>query len=45
MNFFCTEKHLELWLVKSGIDQRSVFNLDIKEAAVVGKTIFGKKLQ
>lgn len=42
MNFFCTKKHLDDWIKDSQVNQAILYSLNIKEASVVGKLIFGK---
>jgi hypothetical protein len=41
MNFFCTKKHYEDWVAESGTDTSDLFILEVTEALVVARWLFG----
>ena len=43
MNFFCTEKHADEWLGNVSVNKKDMYVLDIEEANLVAKAIFGKE--
>lgn len=41
MNFFCTKKHYDEWVTASGTNADDLFALDVEEALVVARWLFG----
>ncbi len=42
MNFFCTEKHLLEWLEGSPLKISDIYSLNIDDAVMAAKALFGK---
>jgi len=42
MNFFCTKKHLEDWVIASGADAGELFFLPAQEALIVARWLFSR---
>lgn len=40
MNFFCTKKEYDTWVVKMGLDESDIFCLDLIEGMEVAKMLF-----